>query len=159
MTLKGRLAKAKEIRQSIREVETAKWNKEHAAREADIKKQAEKLADELGVSIETAVRYIKAHKVGELRAQKIQKFKEKAVKVGQTLHEYGEKAAAAQTKSQKGRKSDFDEMSAFFGTGNKPRKRKKRKAIKTKSSTRGKSKRGKKRSSVKEPREIRILLG
>jgi dGTP triphosphohydrolase len=162
MSLKMRLAKAKEIRQTIREVEEAKWKKEHEAREADIEKQAAKLSQELDVSVETAVRYIKARKVSELRAARTERLRQKAVKVGQTVQKYGERMAVAseayEKEQHRGKRSggtgDLGDMFAAFAQPPKhrPKKRKKPKKVQAKHPKR-------KRPSKRKPQEIRIIVG
>lgn len=145
MTLKERLGELTETRKAVRVVEEAKLKKEHEAREADIDKKAKALSEDLGVSVDTARKAIKAQKVGELRAVRREKLKKKMVKAGKTIQKYGEEVEKARNKSGGSSFLDIDEMLSY------PKKKKTKKKTKTKKKIKGGAKpEGKK--------EIRILI-
>lgn len=164
ITLKERWHRAGETRRAVREVETAKWKAEHEAREADINRQAKKLSNELGVSEDTAKRYIKARKVSELRAAQMGKLREKAVKAGKAFQERAEQIAknyeAAEKQSKKKRGGGYDDAfgggmwDVGFGTAG-PHKKKRKKPVKAKAKRRTTKRKG----SGKKRQEIRIIVG
>lgn len=162
MTLKERWQEMRKSQQAVHDVKEAKLKKEHAAREAVLNKKAKELSEELGVSKETAKKYVKAQKVSELRATRRKALKEKAVKTGRAIQKSVEEAQKAQVKSTKKKGKQQQPLavnSDFFGDTifSAPTKPKK---TKTKTKVKSTKKKGgaKKRKPKGTGREIRIII-